>query len=121
MKQVHKIFCAILCALTSGAAWSHHSAAAFDRSKSVAMIGTIKEFRWVNPHTWLQIAVPNDQGGVDTWIIEGPAISLLARSGWNGKTLAPGDKVRLLVAPYRDGSQRGEFMAVAKDGKYLKF
>jgi len=35
---------------------------------------------------------------------------MMMRSGWNGKTLHTGDKVRVLVAPYKDGSKRGEFM-----------
>jgi hypothetical protein len=45
----------------------------------------------------------------------------MARSGWTGHTLRPGDKIKVVVAPYRDGSKRGEFMAIFKDGQQLKF
>ena len=41
---------ALVCALTMPVV-AHHSPAAFDRTKQVTLIGTVKEFRWQNPHT----------------------------------------------------------------------
>ena len=35
-------------------ALAHHSPAAFDRTKEVKLVGTVKEFRWQNPHTWIE-------------------------------------------------------------------
>jgi len=99
---------------------AHHSGAAFDRSKSELVTGTVFRFMWANPHTWVTLDVPNGKGGADRWLIEGPPPTMLIRKGWNGKTLYPGEKVSLVVAPYRDGSHRGEFI-VAYDatGKTL--
>jgi hypothetical protein len=84
-----------------GIASAHHSAAAFDRSKPYTMIGTVKRFNWANPHAWIYVDVPDAMGDVST--------------------LRPGDKIKVVVAPYRDGTKRGEFMAIFKDGKQLKF
>lgn len=103
------------------AAGAHHSAAAFDRSKPYTMTGTVTRFNWANPHAWIYVSVPDGKGGEDTYELEGPGLNGMARAGWNGRTLKPGDKIKVVVAPYRDGSKRGEFMAIFKDGKQLKF
>ncbi|HTP38912.1 MAG TPA: DUF6152 family protein [Steroidobacteraceae bacterium] len=119
-RTVHAAGAVFLVALAAPAL-AHHSAAAFDRTKSVSMTGTVQEFKWTNPHTWITLAVPDGKGGEQQWVLEGPPLNMMVRTGWNGKTLVNGDKVRLLVAPYKDGSRRGEFMAVNKNGEYLKF
>lgn len=113
---------ALLCTLALvPAAMAHHSASAFDRSKPYSMNGTVKKFVWANPHAWIYVDVPNDQGSADTYELEGPGLNSMTRSGWTGRTLRPGDKIKVVVAPYRDGSKRGEFMAIFKDGQQLKF
>lgn len=119
----HSIFASVAIALTwSGVAQAHHSAAAFDRSHPVTMAGTVKEFIWSNPHTWVKLLVPNGKGGADEYVLEGPPLGMMASKGWNGKTLKPGDQIKMLVAPYRDGSKRGEFMVVRNSkGEVLKF
>ncbi len=101
---------------------AHHSAAAFDRSKPIVVGGTLKSFQWANPHTWIDVVVPNGKGGSDLWRLEGPSVSILARNGWKKASIVPGEKLRLLVAPNRDGSKGGEFLTVKKaDGTTLKF
>jgi Family of unknown function (DUF6152) len=102
-------------------ATAHHSAAAFDRSKPYEMTGTVHSFVWANPHAWISVDVPDGKGGSDTYELEGPGLNAMSRSGWTGHTLRPGDKIKVVVAPYRDGSKRGEFMAIFKDGQQLKF
>ena len=109
---------ALIFGLTASA---HHSAAAFDRSKPYEMTGTVHSFLWANPHAWISVDVPDGKGGSDTYELEGPGLNGMARSGLTGHTLRPGDKIKVVVAPYRDGSKRGEFMAIFKDGQQLKF
>ncbi len=46
----------------SAPALAHHSPAAFEAQKKVTLIGTVKEFRWQNPHTWIEVNVPNEKG-----------------------------------------------------------
>ena len=111
----------VVAMLFASVAAAHHSAAAFDRSKPYTMNGTVKKFQWANPHAWIYVDVPDANGQVSTYELEGPGISGMAKNGWTGRTLRPGDKVKIVVAPYRDGSKRGEFMAVFKDGRQLKF
>ena len=32
---------------------AHHSFAMFDASKTITLQGSIKEFHWTNPHSWI--------------------------------------------------------------------
>jgi hypothetical protein len=107
-------------ALMTGPALAHHSFAMFDRSKEVRLEGTVKEFSWTNPHSWIEIAVPNAGGDPVTWAIEMTSPNNLVGDGWKRTTLQPGDKVVLFVYPLKSGEPGGSFVAVRlADGKFL--
>jgi phage-related protein len=36
---------------------AHHSTTMFDMQKTAELKGTIKEFKWTNPHTWTVVTV----------------------------------------------------------------
>jgi Family of unknown function (DUF6152) len=106
--------------LAAGAASAHHSTAMFDMNKDVTLNGTIKEFQWTNPHTWIVFVVPNASGGVEEYGIEGMSPNYLARNGWSKHTLSPGDKVELVIHPLRDGRKGGFDVSVKwADGKLM--
>ena len=48
-------------------ALSHHSNVAFEVTKIITVTGVVKEFRWVNPHTWLVLTVDDGKGGKAEW------------------------------------------------------
>src|SRR6266513_4683022 len=99
---------------------AHHSFAAFNITTEKTITGTVKQVDWTNPHTWVWVEVPNDQGGVDTWGFEGMSPNYLARRGWTKSTLKPGDKISVVMRPLRDGSKGGMFMsATLPDGRVL--
>ena len=50
---------------------AHHSFAAFDLTAQKSVTGTVKEFDWTNPHTWIWVNVPSTQGVVEVWGFEG--------------------------------------------------
>jgi WD40 repeat protein len=86
---------------------AHHSfAAEFDANQPVKLEGTVKEFRWVNPHSWLIVNVPKADGTVETWDVEGGAPSALLRRGWTKNTLPAGTKVVVEGFMAKDGSHR---------------
>src|SRR5882757_5661389 len=78
-------------------ALAHHSFAMFDAEKSASLEGTIKEFQWTNPHSWILMNVSNATGGQDQWAIEMGAPCGLARQGWLPKTLTPGMKITAVI------------------------
>lgn len=109
-----------LLAATDAAA-AHHSFAPFDLRTEKTVTGTVKQVDWTNPHTWVWLDVPNDQGGVDTWGFEGMSPNYLARRGWTKSTLKPGDKISVAFRPLRDGSKGGSFIsATLPDGRVLR-
>jgi hypothetical protein len=96
----------MLCAPVQG----HHSVAAFDRANPATLGGTVKQFKYTNPHTWIYLMVPDGKGGERQWDLEGGAVNMVVRQGWTNKTLVPGMKVKLLIAPRKDGADGGEWL-----------
>ena len=97
---------------------AHHSFAMFDASKTLTLEGTIKEFQWTNPHSWIHLTVNDSEGKPVLWSIELGAPTGLARQGWVPKTLTPGMNVKLLIHPLRDGYHGGQFLHVTlPDGR----
>lgn len=106
-------FIACVAVLGSAAAASaHHSAAGIDRTKSVTLVGTVRQFGWTNPHSWMEVDVPNDKGGSDTWKVEMTSPAYLVRAGWKSSTVKPGDKVSVVVRPLRSGEAGGLFVSI---------
>lgn len=90
---------------------AHHSFAMFDARQSVTLHGVVKEFRWSNPHVFIQL-LATDEGGVTAgeWSIEMTSPEHLVRTGWKPGTLKPGDKVTLNIHPMHDGTKGGQYV-----------
>ena len=97
--------------LGSGSAWGHHSFAMFDLDKEMTLEGAVKDFQWTNPHVWLQILIPDGQGGAE-WNMEMGAPGMLTRTGWKSSTLKPGDKVTVVFNPLKSGAPSGRLVRV---------
>ena len=114
------IACCAVAVITAATVSAHHSSAGIDQTKSVTLNGTVKEFRWGNPHAWIDLDVPNAKGTIDTWSLEMTAPSFLLRAGWKATTLKTGDKISVVARPMRDGSPGGLFVSVTlADGRTL--
>jgi Family of unknown function (DUF6152) len=112
-KSMKRIVIAALAAVAWAVpALAHHSAAGIDRTKTVTLVGTVKEFGWRNPHSYMEIDVPNESGQTVTWKVEMTSPAFLIRAGWKATTLKPGDKVTVKVFPLRDGDPGGLFQSV---------
>jgi len=108
-------------ALLLQAATAHHSFAIFDAKRSLTLHGVVKEFRWTNPHVFIQLMADGEAGAAATeWSIEMTSPEHLARAGWKPGTLKSGDRITVLIHPVRDGSQGGQFVSrVAPDGTQI--
>src|SRR5262245_23151089 len=102
---------AVAALLTMGAALAHHSFAMFDQSQTVTLEGTVKEFRWTNPHVFIEMLVKNDSGADEQWSIEMTSPEHLARAGWRPATLKVGDAITLSIHPLREGMKGGQYLS----------
>ena len=101
-------------------ALAHHSFAMFDAEKTVTLAGTVNEFEWANPHSWIRINVADQTGKELQWAIEMNAPAQLTQRGWSPTIIKPGDKITLTMHPLKDGARGGQFMtATLADGKTL--
>ena len=88
--------------LAGGLAFAHHSASAtYIHGQSVKIEGTLKEFIWRNPHSFMKVEAKDEKGQMQTWVIEGAAPAQLLESGLTTSTLRPGDHVIVSGQPGR--------------------
>lgn len=100
---------------------AHHSFAMFDQSRQVTLTGTVKEFQFTNPHSWIQLMVsPSEGADAEQWSIEALSPNVLMRNGWKRNTLKAGDQISVLINPLRDGKKGGNLILVTlADGTTL--
>ena len=115
---------ALLGVALSGAApaYSHHSNVAFETQKISEATGTVTEWKWTNPHTWLNLAVDDGKGGKAEWAFEGRSPGLLLRVGWSARTFRKGDILTIHYSPAKDGTRTGLIARVTlADGTILPY
>ena len=112
----------VLAAAGSGTAFAHHSVPAyFDVSKTVTVEGTVKEFKFQNPHSILTLYVKQPNGDVQEWKAEASLAAWLMRNGWRPDMFKPGTKLTISGNPARDPSARMVrlFTITLPDGRKL--
>jgi Family of unknown function (DUF6152) len=91
-----------LLTLGGGLTFAHHSASAtYIHGKSVKIEGTLKEFIWRNPHSFMKVQAPDEKGEMQIWVIEGAAPAELNEQGLKTNSLRPGDHVIVTGEPGR--------------------
>jgi hypothetical protein len=107
---------ATLLMVVPGAVLAHHSFAMFDMNKDLTLTGTVREFQWQSPHSWLDIMVKDRSGKVGQWSLEMGAPNTLYRRGWRQRSVSPGDQVTAVLHPLRDGRQGGSLVSLILPG-----
>ena len=114
----------VIALYVAGSAYAHHSATGVDQSKSVTAEGLVTQFKWANPHSWIEIETAKADGnGVDLRSFEMTSPAFLVRAGWKATTLKAGDKVKVTYRPMKDTEKDGLgglFVSITlPDGKVL--
>ncbi len=102
---------AVGAATVSSVAHAHHSFAVFDSENPITLTGAVKVFRWTNPHSWVSLAVTNEDGSETVWHLEQGPVNMLSREGWTRNTLTPGDLVSVVVHPLHGGEPGARLMS----------
>ena len=71
MKAYAKIAAAAAILVPAVPTAAHHSNSAYQVDQIVTLEGTVKEWRWMNPHTWLIMTVQGEDGKTKEWAVEG--------------------------------------------------
>jgi DNA/RNA endonuclease YhcR with UshA esterase domain len=83
---------------------AHHSFAVFfDEDRPVRLEGTVKAFRFTNPHGTIVLDVENANGSTTEWRVETNAPVVLRRRGWSRSSIRPGERVTIDGWASRDG------------------
>jgi len=120
MKLVYMVvFAALVLAVAIQPVLAHHSGAGFSNdTKQIS--GTVKEFQFKNPHSWIQVNVPDANGKITEWSVEWGSPNQLGRDGYRPSTFSPGAKVTMKVHPMANGAPVAGFMAAKfPDGKTI--
>jgi len=113
-------FAGIAMALFSIPAFAHHSRAMFDQTQVQNLKGTVTDFEWLNPHSWLHLSVVGASGETASWSIEGGSPRNMSFIGWTAETVQPGDEVEVGFHPARNGSRVGVLSTITlSDGTEL--
>jgi hypothetical protein len=87
---------------------AHHSFAMYDANRTMTLQGTVKQFEWVNPHSWLRVMATDERTGKPVlWTFEMGAPSQLTTTGIYANSFKPGDVVSVTFFPRKDGSRTG--------------
>ena len=85
--------------------FAHHSSAAFDTDHLITIKGTVTNFEWSNPHTFIYLDVKDESGKVEPWRVEANSPNMLTRVGWTRESVKTGDQVTVTGAPARNGTK----------------
>src|SRR5262245_22129075 len=103
-----------------GSVLAHHSFAMFDTENPIELEGSVQDFKFTSPHTFILLQVKGQDGNSVTWNLEGASPSALVRDGWSSKSLKSGDELKMKIDPLRSGAPGGAWTVrntKFKDGK----
>ncbi|HWF96566.1 MAG TPA: DUF6152 family protein [Xanthobacteraceae bacterium] len=92
------------------AALAHHSFAVFDIEHPLELHGTVQQFKFTSPHTFIVLEVQGDDGSTVIWNLEGASPSIMVRNGWSSQSLKTGDEIKLSIDPLRSGAPGGAWI-----------
>jgi hypothetical protein len=82
---------------------AHHSLfATYVLDQQQVLRGTVKEFLVRNPHSFILLNAPDQQGQMQEWQIEWSPAGILSSQGIRKETLQPGDQLEITIAPGKD-------------------
>ena len=98
---------------------AHHGSSDYRVDREITVTGTVTQWRWVNPHVRVVVAVTARDGKVEEWDCEGPPLTWAAQRGWSQSTLRAGETIALVMYPLKQGSPGGLIKRIQRGGDVL--
>jgi hypothetical protein len=107
---------ALFVVLAAAPVLAHHGGAEYD-AKTIVLTGTVKQFQFTNPHSWIQVEVKDQTGKMTEWSLEWGSPNTLTRQGVHPSAFPVGAKASFKVHPVKTGVPVGSFVgAKFEDG-----
>jgi hypothetical protein len=105
--------------LSAVPAVAHHSiAGVYDQSTPVTLEGVVTEFKFVNPHPFLVLAVAR-RGEQQSWKVELDNRSELVAAGMTARSFDAGDRLTVTGSPARDHSHQAYAQRIERGDGFL--
>lgn len=106
MKRTLFVLAIAIALVTGGRAYAHHSfAATYFVDQEITVEGTLTQFMFRNPHSFVKVDVKDDKGQIQTWAVEWGGGAQLTQAHVTRDTLKPGDHVIVTGNPGRDPAE----------------
>ncbi len=120
MKSFERLMIGAICSGCMAVAAAHHSTVGQIEEGITEIVGTVKEFQFKNPHSWIQVMVVDEDGAEVEWSVEWLIPNILMRQGYGPSTFRPGDEVTVHLRRHVSGAAMGEFEGAKKqDGTLI--
>ncbi len=98
-----KLLIGLVAAMTSAAAFAHHSfTATYNETETMQIEGQLVQFMFRNPHAWVHVMAPDENGEMQRWGVEWGGAGQLSGQGVTRESLKPGDTVIITGNPGRN-------------------
>jgi hypothetical protein len=100
-----KLLVLLIAVAIAGAAqaYAHHSfAATYFEDRTVRIEGKLVQFLFRNPHSFVHVEAPDQNGQTQRWAVEWGGAGQLGGQGVTRETLKPGDVVEITGNPGRN-------------------
>lgn len=122
MKPILQFVILVLMGYSSQSGAHHAFAQEFSVDLPVSLRGTVTKVELINPHSWIHIAVTNNEGEEENWMIEGGSPNSLFRQGITKKSIPIGSELDVVGYQARDKSFKAVGREIAfSDGTPLFF
>jgi len=107
LRKLAVVFAGVGVLFVGAPLFAHHAfSAEFDATRPIKFQGTVTKVEWINPHTWVHVAVKGANGTSEEWMIEGGTPNTLFRRGITKDSLKAGAEIVVDGYQAKDGSQR---------------
>jgi thiamine monophosphate kinase len=102
-----KLATLLIGATAAAGASAHHSfTATYDENAEITIEGTLVQFMFRNPHSFVHVLVPAENGATQRWAVEWGGSGALVNQGVTRDTLKVGDRVVITGNPGRNAVDR---------------
>jgi len=87
---------------------AHHAVASiYDLNKEIVLEGQLTKLNFRNPHSNIELAVPNPDGTTTEWVLTTASLQVLTRAGVTRDSIKPGQSLKVTILPARNGNPAG--------------